>query len=326
MEKVLVTNTEFEKGIDVFQKQENFECLPGPDDISDFARVVAAGKIKYTIIGVQPVADILYDIVPSKGVIARFGIGYDNVNTRLASSKGIFCTNTPGVLNDSVAEHTVALLLEICRHAGNLDYSVKNNIWKPVGGFELKGKTICIVGCGNIGGKTALILKYGFGMNIHAIAYDEREKQELMKDSLYMFVTTDFAAGVKDVDFVSLHIPATPKNYHFLNEFRLSKIPVNAWVINTSRGQVVCEDDLYDAINKRMIGGAALDVFEKEPYQPQNAEKDLRTLVNVIMTPHVASNTKEACNRMASSALQNIQRAVEGNYRLMNLINPEFLY
>ena len=138
-------------------------------------------------------------------------------------------------------------------------------------------------------------------------------------------VTTDFSVAVHDADYVSLHITADTDNLRFLNRERLSMIPARAWLINTARGAVVDEPALYDALAGAHLAGAALDVFDREPYVPADPARDLRTLPNVILTPHVGSHTREANRLMAMRALQNILRAEARDFGAMDLLNPEVL-
>ena len=119
-------------------------------------------------------------------------------------------------------------------------------------------------------------------------------------------VTTDFSATVRGADFVSLHLNAEPANHHFLDRTRLAMIPSHAWLINTARGSVVDELALYDALVGERLAGAALDVFDREPYVPADPSRDLRTLPNVVLAPHVGSHTREANRGMAERALQNV--------------------
>ena len=130
---------------------------------------------------------------------------------------------------------------------------------------------------------------------------------------------------MRDADFVSLHINAEPANHHFLNRERLALIPQRAWLINTARGAVVDEQSLYDALAGGRLAGAALDVFDREPYVPADPSRDLRTLANVLLTPHVGSHTWEANRGMAERALQNVIRAVHGEFDGMDLVNPAVL-
>jgi phosphoglycerate dehydrogenase-like enzyme len=138
-------------------------------------------------------------------------------------------------------------------------------------------------------------------------------------------ITDDFQRAVADADFVSLHIPGTPENVRFIDRERLAMIPERAWLVNTARGAVVDEGALYDALAGGRLAGAALDVFEREPYQPRDDSHDLRTLSNVLLVPHIGSNTAEANRRMAERALRNIRLAEAGDTGSMDLLNPEVL-
>ena len=141
----------------------------------------------------------------------------------------------------------------------------------------------------------------------------------------YAELTPDFAKAVGAADFVSLHIAATPENAHFIDRERLAMMPPRSWLVNTARGAVVDEAALYDALQARRIAGAALDVFDREPYEPLDAAHDLRSLPNVILTPHIGSNTPDANRRMAEGALRNVALGHDGRFAEMNLLNPEVL-
>jgi phosphoglycerate dehydrogenase-like enzyme len=138
-------------------------------------------------------------------------------------------------------------------------------------------------------------------------------------------MTADFSAAVKGADFVSLHMPASAENRRFLNRERLARIRPEAWLINTARGAVVDEAALYDALAARQIAGAALDVFEREPYEPVDPSRDLRTLPNVILTPHCGSNTTEANRAMAARAVANVEMGERGDFGRMDLLNRDVL-
>src|SRR5262249_31058527 len=131
----------------------------------------------------------------------------------------------------------------------------------------------------------------------------------------------EYPNAVRDADFVTLHIPATPANKHFINRDRLAILRQQAWLINTSRGAVLDEAALYDVLANRRIAGAALDVFEREPYAPVDPTRDLRTLPNVILTPHIGSNTSAAGIRIAERTLHNVRLAQSGNFEGMDLLN-----
>jgi phosphoglycerate dehydrogenase-like enzyme len=141
----------------------------------------------------------------------------------------------------------------------------------------------------------------------------------------FHIVVNDFAMAVRTADFVSLHLSASSDNVHFVNRERLAYLSDRAWLINTARGSVVDEAALFDALIERRLAGAALDVFVREPYAPVEGSGDLRSLANVILTPHVGSNTVEANRRMAERALQNIMLAEARAFARMDLLNPEVL-
>jgi len=152
---------------------------------------------------------------------------------------------------------------------------------------------------------------------MNVIGYDITAIESNVFDEFY----GDFMTAVSDADFVSVHIPDIPATKDFINTERLAQIPPKAVLVNTARGNVVDENALYDALLKRKLSGAALDVFKNEPYMPQHPDKDLRTLENVIMTPHIGSSTLEACERMAKCALQNIIHIINDKFENVSLLN-----
>jgi phosphoglycerate dehydrogenase-like enzyme len=313
MIKVLVTDLEYNKAKHIFQNATGFKCISAPSDEAGLAKAIREEQAEYVIIGVNKYTKELYEAIPAGGVIARFGVGHDGVDKVQAKAKGIYCTNTPGVLDDSVAECAIGLILTAARHLATCAADNKNNIWRNRVGVELAGKTLAIIGCGNIGRKVAKIAKHGFGMKI--VGYDIVKGSNMENFDLFC---PDFAEAVKNADFVTIHIPNIPATQNFINSERLSMFKKGSWLINTARGGVVDEDAVFDAASVDIIGGAALDVFKNEPYIPQT--KDLRTLENVIMTPHIGSSTLEACERMALSSLKNIASAKAGKINEMNIV------
>jgi len=313
MIKVVVTDLEYNKAADIFENTDGFECICAPSDEKGLSEVIKQTGAKYAIVGVTKYSNELYDAIPDGGVIARFGVGHDGIDKGLAKSKGIFCTNTPGALDDSVAECAMGMIMTAARHLASCSMDNKNGIWRNRVGSELSGKTLAIIGCGNIGRKLAKIAKNGFG--IHIVGNDTSKPDDCSNINTF---TVSFEEAVKDADYVSLHIPDVAATKNFINAERLSQMKKSAFLINTARGGVVEEDAVFDAVKAGQIAGAVLDVFKNEPYMP--ATKDLRELDNVIMTPHIGSSTSEACNRMAESCLKNISLANSGKFELMNII------
>jgi phosphoglycerate dehydrogenase-like enzyme len=317
---VLVTEPEFRRAPDVFASVDAVRCTAVPGDELALARAVVSHGARYVIVGSVRYSSELYNALPRGGVIARFGVGHDGIDKQQATRSGLLCTNTPGVLDESVAEHAVLLMLAAARHLPALVAGMRNGTWAlGSAGAELRGKTLAVIGGGRIGQATARIASQGFGMRV--IGFLRKPGAAGPFDS----VTTEYADAVRDADYVSLHITGDPANRQFLNGARLSMIPARAWLINTARGVVVDERDLYDALAAGRLAGAALDVFDREPYVPADPQRDLRTLANVMLTPHVGSHTREANRLMAARALQNIVRAEARDFGGMDLLNPEVL-
>ena len=320
---VLVTEPEYRRGEAVFASSVRLACVPTPPAEDALADAVAQSAARYVVIGSVPYQNRLYSALPRGGVIARYGVGHDSVDRIKATRAGLLCTNTPDVLQQSVAELTLLMIAAAARHLLPVGTDMIRGQWTPRQGVELEGKTLAVIGCGVIGRTVARMASAGFGMRV--LGYRRRRLQETIGGEHFEMLSDDFGAVVRHADFVSLHIPASPENTHFVGRDRLLMLPERAWLINTARGAVVDEAALYDALVDVRISGAALDVFEREPYHPADPRKDLRTLSQVILLPHVGSNTVEANRRMAARALRNIELAHEGNVAAMDLINREVL-
>jgi phosphoglycerate dehydrogenase-like enzyme len=320
---VLVTEQEYKRAESTFASAPGVQCTPAPREEAPLAEAIAAAHARYVIVGSYPYAGELYSTLPRGGVIARFGVGHETVDKAKATRAGVMCTNTPGVLDRSVAEHAILLMLAAARHLPRNASDMRRGTWDlGPSGSELGGKTLAVAGCGRIGRAVARIAARGFGMRVVGI---RRSAAGVGRDEDFDLITNDFAAGVRGAAYVSLHMNAEPANRHFMNAERLARMPAHAWLVNTGRGVLVDEHALYDALASRRIAGAALDVFDREPYVPADPARDLRTLDNVVLTPHVGSHTHEANRLMAERALQNIRLADEGKFGEMDLLNPEVL-
>jgi lactate dehydrogenase-like 2-hydroxyacid dehydrogenase len=319
-----VTQIEFEKGKDIFLSESRFNCIPVPETESELSAAIIQNSINHVVIGAATYRDELYSTLSPGSVIARFGAGHDGVDKIRASQTGLFCTNTPGVLDNSVAEYTMCLILSAARRMNEMANQVKSGIWKPLVGFELKNKKLAIIGCGPIGRRVAQIASSGFGMNVIGCETGDVDRERMKKEFGFHSITKEFGEAVKDADIVSLHFPATEKNYRYINQDKIALIPSGCWLINTSRGAVLHEDALYEAISAGKLSGAVLDVTENEPYFP-SGEHDFRSLDHVLLMPHVASSTREACDKMASGALENIYYAETKQWERMDLLNKELL-
>jgi phosphoglycerate dehydrogenase-like enzyme len=320
---VLVTELEYRKAEVTFLSAPGLECLRAPEAEADLASAIREAHASYVVVGSRTYSGALYQALPAGGVIARFGVGHDNIDKANATAAGLLCTNTPGVLNQSVAEHTMLLVAAAARTLIAISTSMAQHVWDPAIGVELQGKTLAIIGCGGIGRSVARIASLGYGMQVVGCSRPDAPPPTALEH--FGEVTNDFATAVRSADFVSLHMSARRENLHWINRERLASLGERSWLINTARGSLVDEAALFAALVERRLAGAALDVFAREPYAPVEGGGDLRSLANVILTPHVGSNTVEANRRMAERALQNIVLAEARAFAQMDLVNPEVL-
>ncbi len=242
-------------------------------------------------------------------VIANYAVGFDNIDVLAAKRKGIIVTNTPGVAGESVAEHTFGLILAISKKLLDADRFVRSGKfsgWDPnlFLSSQLWGKTIGIVGLGKIGTYVANIAFGGFKMKI--LYHDLARSEDLEMLTEAQFATLEKI--LKEAHIITLHVPLTDKTRHLIARKELEMMKSSAILINTSRGAVVDQEALIEALAKNKIAGAGLDVFEDEHHVPH----ELRILGNAILTPHIASATFETRNAMALCVAQNIIDVFEG--------------
>jgi phosphoglycerate dehydrogenase-like enzyme len=318
---VVVTESEFKKGETVFSSINNtIKCIPVPDEESIIAEKIKSLKAKHAIVGTNKYVGPLYDALPQGGVIARFGIAHDGIDKEKVKEASLYCTNTPDVLNHSVAELTLALILMCARHLCEMNVSIKNGQWRPHLGVDLMNKTLAVIGCGAIGSRVAQIASRGLQMTVIGNDIRQLDVNRMKQEFGFNSIVTEFDRAVSEADYVTLHMPLIESTKYFINSKTLKMIPSGAWLINTSRGEIVDEIALFLALQSGIIAGAALDVFIKEPYQPVDEQHDLRLLNNVIFTPHIGSATSEASQRMAKRCLSNIEFAEKGEYGKMDIV------
>lgn len=319
MKTIVIVESVFHKGKAVFEQVDDLRIVVASENEDDLAQVVAENEAFGVVIGVERYTQALYNRLPSGGIIARYGVGYDGVDLKKAERRGILVTNTPGVLAQTVAESTVLLAGECFRNMGRLAVSLKAGKWESTTGVEFQGKTWAIVGLGAIGKRVAKIMSLGFGAQVVALKRDSIDTEEAMRVYGVSGWFDDFESLVANADVVSIHLPANEETRQYINREKLAQMGQKTILINTSRGALVDEDALYDALVAGKLGGAGLDVFEHEPYQPV-PDKDLRTLDQVVMTPHIGSNT-DACNqRMALGVLRNISAAASAKIEELDLV------
>ena len=239
-------------------------------------------------------------------IIARVGVGLDNIDLESAKAKNIRVINAIEGAMNAVAELVLGLMLSLARQTARGDRGIRNGEWlkKQLKGTELRGKYLGIVGLGNIGKKLGRLAK---GLNMNIIGYDVVPIDEEFSKEVGL-MKADLNTLLQSSDYVSLHVPLLDSTYHMINAEKLSMMKNTANIINTSRGGVIDEDALYDAIKNGNLGGAALDVFEKEPATGNK----LATLDSVILTPHIGAQTKEAQSLAANVIGEKIVQILRG--------------
>jgi len=250
-------------------------------------------------------------------IFANYAVGYDNIDVPEATRRGIIITNTPGVLTDATADLSWALLFCVARRIVEGDRFVRSGKfkgWSPslLVGREIKGKTLGLVGAGRIG--TAVGLRSaGFGMKV--LYTDSRRNEELERKVQAKQVPLQQL--LRESDFVSIHLPLDNSTRHIIAEKELRLMKKEAFLINTSRGAVLDEAALVEALREGRIAGAALDVYEEEP----KINPGLIELENVVLAPHLGSATTEARRKMAAMVAENILATFEGKTP-PNIVNP----
>lgn len=240
-------------------------------------------------------------------IVARHGAGYNNVDVKAAKELGIWVTNTPDVTTKAVAEFTMEAILTMakqtiaCQNAMREgDYFFKNSHK----GMSLEGKTLAIIGLGRIGAEVAKKAHDGFGMKI--VAYNRNPKTERAAAYVTMVSMEEaFAMG----DIVSIHMALCGENVGCIGKELFSKMKESAYFINCARGDLVVESELLDVLREKRIAGAFLDVLKEEPVERENPFWELE---NVVLTPHMASNTKECMDAMALEAAKQIDLVLSG--------------
>ena len=316
--KVIVQKDIYRKGQPVFERSGMELFIFERTQSGEMLSCQKETGARCFILGADSYPESFFNQIQKKSLIARFGVGYDAIPLDICKEREIFVSFTPGTLDDSVAELAIGFVLSLARRIPEADYTVRHAQWGTRAGVELQGKTLAIIGFGKIGRKVAAIAKNGFGMKINAF---DINASKLDRNGLAV-LSDSFEECVKDADFVSLHMPMNQENFNFINEKKLKMMKKTSFLINTARGKVIDEDALYDAVCSGEIAGSALDVYHNEPYVPLG-KKDLRELPNVILVPHIGSNTDEAHCKMAESCIRSVIHFYEDELDKVELI-PEF--
>jgi glyoxylate reductase len=288
--------------------------------VSEVDRPLEPDELRKAVDGATAIVSMLHDRIdgavadaagPGLRVVANVAVGYDNVDVAALAERGVLVTNTPGVLTDATADLAFGLLLALTRRIAEGDRLLRaRRPWSFHLGFMLgaglRGKTLGIVGLGQIGTAMARRAR-AFGMHI---VYSGRSRAAAEAELDARFVSGEELLATSDV--VSLHCPLTPETHHLIDADALAAMKRSAVLVNTTRGPVVDEPALADALSREEIAGAALDVFEKEP----DVEPRLLALDNVVLTPHLGSATVETRTEMALLAARNVASVLSGGEAL----------
>lgn len=279
-------------------------------------RVLLREELIENIKDVDAVLCLLQDVIDEEiidnankvKIFANYAVGYNNIDVKCAKKNGIIITNTPGVLTDTTAELAWALLLSVARRVVESDKYVREGKfteWKPnlYLGQDITGKTLGIIGAGSIG-KAFAKRSRGYDMKI---VYHNR-RRDLAFEEEFKAQWVDKETLCKDSDIISIHVPLTEETRHLITKRELSIMKETAIIINTARGPVIEEKDLYEALKNNGIWGAGLDVYEKEP----EIYPGLTELDNVVLAPHIGSATIETREKMAMMAAMNIEAVLNG--------------
>ncbi|MGQ9530045.1 MAG: glyoxylate reductase [Candidatus Bathycorpusculaceae bacterium] len=320
--KVYVTRELPERGLKIIRKHFEAEVwqeyAPPPKKvIIEKARNVDALA---TLLSDKIDAEV-FDAAPKLKIVAQMAVGFDNIDIPEATKRGIYVTNTPEVLTDTTADFAWALLLAVARRVVEADKYVRTGQWKVgwhpmmMQGRDVHGATLGIIGAGRIGYAVA---KRATGFNMKILFYDVVPRPEMEQLGAKK---VDMDTLLRESDFVSVHVPLMKETYHLINEEKLKLMKKTAYLINNSRGPVVDEKALYQALKEGRIAGAALDVFEQEPTPLDNP---LLKLDNVVVAPHISSASYETRSRMAEMVAENLVAFFQGK-KPPNLVNPEVM-
>jgi len=294
-------------------KEAGFEVV-----VSPFNRPLTMEELLAGIAGVDAILSLLTDKIdgdvmdaagPQLKLISNYAVGFDNVDVEAATKRGIVVTNTPSdEVNEAVAEHTWALLLALARRIVEADEATRHGAykgWEPdiFLGTNLIGKTLGIVGMGRIG---SMVARRAQGYKMNVLYNKHTPDPDAERELGVKFATLDELLGASD--FVSLHVPLTPETRHMMNAATFAKMKKGSYLINTARGPIVDERALVNALSEAQIAGAALDVFDNEP----NIDPELISNQKVVTTPHIASATWEARNKMGEQAVSALIDTLKG--------------
>ena len=320
--RVYITRQLFKEALEILDENVDYEIFEG--DENSIPRSLLLQKVKdadgLLCLITERIDKEVLDAGKNLKAVCNCAVGYNNIDVTEATKRGIFVTNTPGILTETTADCAFALMMTIARRIVEGDKNIRAKKWvkawslRMFVGADIYGKTLGIVGLGRIG---IAMTKRAKGFNMNVLYYDIARRRDLETQLGIEYLPLDDLLARSD--FVSMHVPLTEDTTHLIGREELAKMKKNAYLINTSRGSVVEEAALYEALSNRVIAGAALDVFEKEPLP---LDSKLIELDNIVMTPHIASASIDTRIAMAKMAARNLVDALQDKVP-PNCVNPE---
>lgn len=318
--RVLITSAVVPPGGEVARRLEEgdfepvFNLYHGGRTEEEMIRILDG--IDGVIAGIDPFTARVLEGAKQLKVIGRIGVGYDAIDVKAATARGIAVCITPGTNQHAVADFTLGLILQCSRKILENISVLRSGGWQRFIGHDLNGKTLGIVGLGSIGKEVAKRAK-GFGMKL--LAYDVFQDEAFAKEYQVSYVPVEQL--LRESDYVTLHCFLNEQTRHLINAERLALMKPTAYLINTARGGIVDAEALYMALKEKRIAGAALDVFEQEPLP---ADDPLRQLDNAYLASHVAGISEDSIRGMSEMAAENVMRVLRGEQPLQ-IVNPEAL-
>jgi D-3-phosphoglycerate dehydrogenase len=315
-QKILIVQPIHERGVAVFD--ERFEVRTASDpSVATVLREIQG--VAGVVVRTAPFTREIIEAADSLKVIARHGVGVDNIDVQAATERGIAVVNTPNANATSVAEHTLTAIGSLAKRVVAYDRATRTGNWEIRNSYkavDLDGKVLGLVGIGRIGSMVARRAAAAFNMKV--IAYDPYVRAEAAA-ALGVTLVAQVDDVFRQADVVSLHSPLTPETRGFVNETKFRLMKPTAFLVNYSRGEVVDEQALYRALASGLIAAAAIDVYDPEPPRP---DSPLFSLENLLLSPHSAALTQECVIRMATGAAEGVVEVLSGK-RPQFPVNPE---
>ncbi len=314
--RVLIVQPIHKSGVEVLEPHFEVKVASDPSVDTVIKEIKGAHGV---IVRTAPFTRAIIEAADSLMVIARHGVGVDNIDVAFATERGIPVASTPHANAISAAEHVIAFVAALAKQLHKYDVATRKGqfeIRNTYSAVDLNGKTLGIVGFGRIGRELAAKCAAAFGMKV--IAYDPYIGEDIMRQAnITRASSLDELLGQSD--FVSIHVPLTEETRGMIGARELALMKPSAFLINAARGGIVDEEALAEALHNRRLAGAGIDVFVEEPPKPQNP---LLTLDNVILTPHSGALTEECVVRMATGAAEAVRDVLLGG-RARYVVNPE---